>query len=124
MQRIWLAGAAAALTFSAMVAPVAAEEPEGLLKSILKTAPKAPDAWCQRHALNEATVRWRASRGEASPPLEVGEDTSAACNPAYVQQLQLCAAAANTSGDNLTALNARLKTCMAELAGKGVRPAL
>ena len=124
MKQIWLAGAAAGLAFLATIAPAAAEEPEGLLKSILKTAPKAPDAWCQRRALNEATVRWRASRGEA-PPADMGDDASAvACNPAYAQKLQGCAAPASASGDTPAALNARLKACMAELAGAGVRPAL
>jgi len=124
MKRIWLAGAAAALAFSAMVAPATAEDAESLLKSILKTAPKAPDAWCQRHALNEATARWRASRGETPPPAEPDPERPATCNQDYVRQLQACAAPANPAGDNATALNSRLKACMAELASKGVRPAL
>ena len=124
MKRIWLAGAAAALGFSAMVAPATAEDAESLLKSILKTAPKAPDAWCQRHALNETTARWRASRGETPPPAEPDPERPATCNQDYVRQLQACAAPANPADDKATALNARLKACMSELAGKGVRPAL
>lgn len=125
MKQIRLAGAAAGLALLAMIAPAAAEEPEGLLKSILKTAPKAPDAWCQRRALNEATARWRASRGEAPPSADGGDDAPAvACNPVYARKLQDCAAPAGASGDTPAALNARLKACMAELAGADVRPAL
>jgi len=124
MKRVWLAGAAVALAFSAMVAPATAENAESLLKSILKTAPKAPDAWCQRHAFNEATARWRASRGETPPPAGPDPEPPATCNPDYVRQLQACAAPANPDGDNATALNRRLKACMAGLADKGIRPAL
>lgn len=129
-----LASANDAGTASAHEAEAApSSDAEIFLKRILKTAPKAPDAWCQRYALNEAGAALRGDRlgSSANPAATSADDSEAAktCNPEYLKQLIACARTAENTTTQppqqpAATAAARIRTCMAELAEKGVRPAL
>lgn len=145
MRRIFVAGAVAIMTALASVGPASADDAENapasdaeiFLKKILKTAPKAPDAWCQRYALNQAGAALReqssSNAGSPSPSPSLApsaEDSEAAktCNPQYLKQLIACARAAENAATQppqqpAATSAARIRTCMAELTDKGVRPA-
>lgn len=138
MKRVIGGGFAGVLVFFCALTPTVAAE-DSMLKSMLKSAPTAPAAWCQRHAVNSTVAWWRAGRDGAAMALPADDADGAsrrACNSLYGQQLIACvdaAAPAAAPGASAatqdaraaeTGLSAHIRECMARLAKDGVKPAL
>lgn len=127
--RLVVAALAAVIVFPTAIQAAGEDDGprENPIGRFMKTGPKAPDAWCQRHALNQTTAWWRAGRNDSALALaEDGADGASleACNPHYGQKLRACvseAAGPDGAGADLTG---HLKACMAQLAEERIKPAL
>ncbi|MFC0283344.1 hypothetical protein ACFFJB_06960 [Camelimonas abortus] len=102
--------AAGVLTLLSCLAGAGAARADGdFLRDMMKTGPKAHDAWCQREAMQ---------RVAASPTLAAALPER--CNADYASRLLACVQAPAGDGDD-GRMQTRLRACMARLAGDGVR---